>query len=233
MSDVLLELEGLLPRIPQAVTHQKVSHQIDRLFERLSDFASSTSRLSALLEISAMIDFKDEHVAEMEAASQDASDALIAAGDEASILRADEAYQDFKKTMGLAERFLRNHWKITVSRDYAPLSTIGRLLKQFSDTSDIGNRMEALGTRADQSTNIASVSELRETIRTLGEERRKLEAEKAAMTENSEVDDFLNKLASGEATLASVTPTVHQWLSDHGALEDLAVRPRESRATHF
>ncbi|WP_434730728.1 hypothetical protein [Rhizobium binae] len=233
MSDVLLELEGLLPRIPQAVTHQKVSHQIDRLLEKFSDFGSTRTRLSALLDISVLIDFDDEHVVEMKAASQDAAAALLKTADEASILRAEEAYQEFKTAIGLAERFLRNHWKLVVSRDYAPFSTIGRLLKQFGDTSDIGNRMEALGARADQSINIAIIAELRDTIRTLGEERSKLEAEKAAMTKNSEVDDFLNKLASGDATLASVTPTVHQWLSDHGALEDLAVRPRENRGTYF
>ncbi len=46
------------------------------------------------------------------------------------------------------------------------------------------------------------------------------------MTKNAEVDDFLTKLASGRATLSSVTPSVYSWLKEHDALVQLAVSPR-------
>lgn len=225
MTDVLAELETLLPRIPQAVSHQKVSNLVDRLFEKLADFQHSQTRLQAVIDICDLTDFADTYIAAMKAASREAAEALTGASDESTIEDAEDAYSELKKAIGSADRSVRQHWKDVVVRDYAPLATVGRLLRQFGDTNDIGDRMETLGTQADQSVNIASLAELRDTIRTLKAQRGKLEAEKAAMTKNPEVDEFLGKLAAGDATLAAVTPTVFQWLSDHGALAELAIRP--------
>ncbi len=205
-----------------------MSHQLDRLVEKLSDFHQVKLRLSALGDIADLIDFRDEHVREMEASSLYAGKALEAASDAASILQAEEAYGELKKAMQFADRSLRGRWR-TLASDFAALSTVGRMLRQFSDTEDVGSRMEALGTRAEQSVNLASAADLRDTINWLRLERSKLEAEKAAMTKNSEVDDFLAKLAVGEATLALLTPVVFQWIAEHGELEDFAIKPAEAK----
>lgn len=225
MSDVLDELEALLPRIPQAVSHQKVSNLVGRLFDKLLDFQQTQIRLQSILDISHLIDFVDDYISAMRSASREAAAALIAAGDEPTIEDAEDAYLELKKAIGFADRAVRHHWKAIILRDFTPLATVGRLLRQFGDTEEIGDRMETLGARADQSVNIASLAELRDTIRALKAERSELEAEKSAMTKNPEVDQFLAKLAAGDATLAAVTPTVFQWLSEHGALSELAVRP--------
>ncbi|NEJ17733.1 hypothetical protein GR211_33335 [Rhizobium leguminosarum] len=225
MTDVLDELESLLPRIPQAVAHQKVSNLVDRLFDKLLDFQQTQARLQAILDASDQIDFVDDYIISMRSASREAATALKAASDENTIEDAEEAYSELKKAISAADRAVRHYWKVVILRDFTPLVTVGRLLRQFGDTNDIGDRMEALGTRADQSINVASLTELRDIIRALKVERSQLEAEKAAMTKNPEVDQFLGKLAAGDATLATVTPTVFQWLSEHGALSELAVRP--------
>lgn len=225
MSDALAELESLVPRIPQAVSHQKVSDLVDRLFDKLIDFQQTQTRLQAILDIASLIDFADDYITVVKSASRDAATALTVASNETTMEDAEEAYSDLKKAVISTDRAIRHHWRAVVLRDYTPLATVGRLLRQFGDTNGIGDRMEAVGARADQSVNIANLAELRDAIRDLKAERSEVEAEKAAMTKNPEVDHFLGKLAAGDATLAAVTPTVFKWLSEHEALAELAVRP--------
>lgn len=225
MSDVLEDLEQLLPSIPAAVERQRVGAQLDRLNAKLTDFSSATGRFTAVSTVALLIGLDDENIAEMREAALDAGRCLQSAVDETSLDLAGRSYDEFKTAISTAEKALRYHWRAVVTNDYKPIGVVGTLLRRFGDTLDIGERMVSLAERAERSIGLP-ILDLSNEIASLVRVRANLEAEKASMTKNGEVDDFLTKLASGRATLSSVTPSVYSWLREHDALDQLAVSPR-------
>ncbi|MBY3101166.1 hypothetical protein HFO69_26220 [Rhizobium laguerreae] len=225
MSDALEELEQLLPSIPAAVERQRVGAQLDRVNAKVGDFSNVTAKFTIIRSVAALIDFYDENIAEMREAALDAGRLLKEAFDESTLDLAGRSYDDLKTAISVAERSTRGQWRTVVTNEYRPIAVVGALLQRFGDTLDIGRRMVALAERADRSTAL-SITELPAEIAALASDRTKLEAEKAGMTKNGEVDDFLTKLAAGKATLSSVTPSVFSWLSEHDALDQLGVSPR-------
>ncbi|MBB4509545.1 hypothetical protein [Rhizobium leguminosarum] len=225
MSDALEELEQLLPSIPAAVERQRIGAQLDRVNAKLSDFSNVTARFTVVGKVAALIDFYDENFSEMKEAALDAGRQLCGAADETTLDLAGRSYDDFKTAISAAERSIRYQWRTVVTNDYKPIAIVGTLLQRFGDTLEIGRGMVALAGRADRSTAL-SMADLPAEIASLSNDRSKLEAEKASMTKNGEVDDFLTKLAAGKATLSSVTPSVYSWLREHDALEQMAVFAR-------
>ncbi|MBY5645554.1 hypothetical protein [Rhizobium leguminosarum] len=225
MSDALEELEQLLPSIPAAVERQRVGAQLDRVNAKLSDFSSVTARFTAVGKVAALIDFRDENFSEMKEAAIDAGRHLQGAADETTLDLAGRSYEDLKTAISAAERSIRNQWRTVITNDYKPLAVVGALLQRFGDTLETGRAMVRLAERADRSIAL-SMADLPAEIASLSNDRSKLEAEKASMTKNGEVDEFLTKLAAGKATLRSVTPSVYAWLREHDALEKMAVFAR-------
>lgn len=225
MSDALLDLEQLLPSIPAAVERQRVGVQLDRLNAKLADFSSATGRYTAVSTVAILIGFNDENVADMSEAALDAGRCLKSAVDEVTLEVAGRSYDDLKTAISAADKAVRYHWRTVVTNEYRPIGVVGSILQRFGDEFDIGKRMIALAERAERSTGL-QILDLSNEIPSLIKIRADLDAEKASMTKNSEVDDFLTKLASGRATLSSVTPSVYSWLREHDALDQLAVSAR-------
>lgn len=225
MSDALVDLEQLLPSIPAAVERQRVGVQLDRLNTKLADFSSATARYTAVNTVALLIGFNDENIADLREAALDAGRCLQAAIDETTLEVAGRSYDELKTAISAAEKAVRFHWRTVVTNEYKPIGVVGSLLQRFGDALDIGERMVTLAERAERSTGLP-ILELSSEIASLVRVRADLDAEKAGMTKNAEVDDFLTKLASGRATLSSVTPSVYSWLKEHDALDQLAVSPR-------
>ncbi|SCB37727.1 hypothetical protein [Rhizobium hainanense] len=225
MSDALMDLEQLLPSIPAAVERQRVGVQLDRLNAKLADFSNATGRYKAVCTVSLLIGFNDENITDMREAALDAGRCLKSAVDEATLEVAGRSYDDLKAAISAADKATRYHWRTVVTNEYRPIGVVGSLLQKFGDALDIGERMIALAERAERSTGL-QILDLSNEIASLVGIRADLEAEKADMTKNGEVDDFLTKLASGRATLSSVTPSVYSWLREHDALDQLAVSSR-------
>ncbi|TBC02929.1 hypothetical protein [Rhizobium ruizarguesonis] len=225
MSDALVDLEQLLPLIPAAVERQRVGVQLDRLNTKLADFSSATVRYTAVSKVALLIGFNDENIADMRGAALDAGRCLKSAVDETTLEAAGRSYDDLKTAISAADKAARYHWRTVVTNEYKPIGVVGSLLQRFGDALDIGERMIALAERADRSTGLL-ILDLSNEIPSLVGIRADLDAEKASMTKNGEVDDFLTKLASGRATLSSVTPSVYSWLREHDALDQLAVSSR-------
>jgi hypothetical protein len=224
-SDALEELEQLLPSIPAAVERQRIGAQLDRVNAKLNDFTSTKVRYAAVGAVAVLIDFDDENISEMRAAALDAGRDLRAAVDENTLDLAGRSYDDLKAAILAADKAARFQWRTIVANEYKSIAVVGALLQRFGDTVDVGKRMVALAERADRSAALP-ISELSAEIASIVSARANLEAEKASMTRNGEVDDFLTKLALGRATLSSVTPSVFSWLKDHDALDQLGVSPR-------
>ncbi len=225
MSDALVDLEQLLPSIPAAVERQRVGVQLDRLNAKLADFSNATARYTAVSAVALLIGFNDENITDMREVALDAGRCLKSAVDEATLEVAGRSYDDLKAAISAADKAARYHWRTVVTNEYRPIGVVGSLLQKFGDALDIGERMIALAERAERSTGL-QILDLSNEIASLVGIRADLDAEKASMTKNGEVDDFLTKLASGRATLSSVTPSVYSWLREHDALDQLAVSSR-------
>ena len=232
MMDALDELERLLPELGPSLERRRLGESLGHVVDALRDFDRHVRRLKAILEIAQETEFRAEPrqaeaLRELIDAAELAADGMLkaATADDLKIVKDD--YKEFVKTMTKIDRdIIRPHWARIVERDFKPLVAIGTLLEKIDGVSDLGHRLVECGRDAGNSlANMPLVETLRDDIRRLGEERVLLEAERASLTNESEVEAFLNALAEGRATLRIATEKVRAWLEQNGALDSFSIRP--------
>ena len=232
MSDVLEDAEALLIELPEAVSRRALGERLSQALNALKNADHQIARMQALIETADEIGYgKSEH--QREALDEMVHCALgvgegLEAAEEAETLRvAVFEYQDnLAKAIAALERLLREHWR-TVSADrFQPMIGLGALLTSMNVANNLGGRLVACGQRGVAATAPSTAPELLATIRALFADFSRLQAERAAEIGDDEVGDFINALAEKKATLTMITPKVLAWLSDHDALDRLAINPR-------
>ena len=232
MTDALDELERLLPELGPSLERRRLGESLGRVVDALRDYDRHVRRLKAILEIAQETEFsaeprQAEALRELMDAAELAADGMLKAATADDLKIVEDDYTEFAKTMAKTDRDnIRPHWARIVERDFKPLVAIGTLLEKIEGVSDLGRRLVECGRDAGNSlARTPPVETLRDDIRRLREERVSLEAERASLTNESEVDAFLNALAEGRATLRIVTEKVRAWLEQNGALDSFSIRP--------
>jgi hypothetical protein len=232
MSSPLENLEQLLPELPAAIERRSVGHMLAKTIEALNDSNRQAERLRAVIDIARETGFETDssQAAALEdvlTIARETADELLKADTADQLRMAQECYSELKKSVNRIEvQQIRPHWRRVVQRDFEPFITIGSLLEQIDHTADLGRRLSACGSAAERTTEPMVAESLRDAIRKLRADRASLESERLSVTEDPEVDSFLNALASGEATLKMVTERVHRWLVKNDALDRFAITPR-------
>lgn len=233
MTDALDELERLLPELKPSLERRRWGESLWRVVDALRESDRHVRRFKAILEIARETDFsaeprQAEALSELMDAAELAADGMLKAANADDLKIVQDDYTEFTKTMAKTDRdSIRPHWARIVERDFKPLFAIGALLEKIEGVSDLGRRLVACGREADNSlARTPSIEALRDEIRRLREDRAALEAERASLTNEPEVDAFLNALAESQATLRIVTGAVRDWLDRNGALDSFSIRPR-------
>lgn len=233
MTDALDELERLLPELEPAIERRRLGESLGRVVDALRDSDRHVRRFKAILEIARETEFsaeprQAEALEELMDAAELAADGMIKASTADDLRVVQDEYKKLTEAMTKTDRDgIRPHWERIVERDFKPLDAIGELLERIDGVSDLGRRLVECGRKADESVRSKPPAEaLRDNIRRLREDRAALEAERASLTNEPEVDAFLNALAQGRATLRTVTEKVRDWLEQNGALDSFSIRPR-------
>lgn len=233
MTDALDELERLLPELEPALERRRLGESLGRVVDALRESDPYIRRLKAILEIAHETDFSAEPrhaetLRELIETAKSAAEEMLKANTVDDLKVVQDEYKEFAKVMANADvHAIRPHWAGIVARDFKPLGAIGRLLERIDGVSDLGHRLVECSRKADESVRSkASAEALRDSIRRLREERLELEAERDSLTNEPEVDAFLNALAEGRATLRIVTEKVRVWLDQNGALDSFSILPR-------
>jgi hypothetical protein len=231
MSAALEQLETLLPELPSAVERRQIGESLGKTAEAIKDSTRQIQRLIAVVEIARETGFNSDRnqaaaLNDLIDASKDAAEMMLRAETADQLRSVQEAYRDFNLALVQVDRQLRPHWRRVVERDFTPLSAIGSLLGRIDSTSNLGQRLIACGREAEQISDRIAAEALRDAIVRLRQEREKLEAERISVTKEPEVDEFLNALAEGDATLQLVTERVYSWLKKNGALDRFKITPR-------
>lgn len=229
MSDALVEAEGLLRELPDAVVRQKLGERLRQAMVSLSTADHQISRIVAVLELSQIVDFgrteeQCEQLLEMKECAVEIGTLLEKAEDAEELHRAVYEYDNtLKKSLSALERAVREKLRAVAAARFQPLVAFGELLTLMNVPNNLGARLVDCGKRGLRAVSIVPLSELLATVRALLAELDTLQEERAAEIGDSDVGGFINALAENRATLAMVTPKVHEWLQKHSALERLVI----------
>jgi hypothetical protein len=231
MSDHLIELEGLIERLPDAVSQRRLGDYLNQATEKLKGAPQSAVKLDALLSIAAAADFMGdgdpEHV--VNSARHTAIElgvSLAEANDESSLREALWAYdKEFVPAMGRLDRAVRSRIRARALEEYHPLIAYGALLGNIAATADLGARLTAFGRKATAATDQLAPAELLATVQAHAREYLELQAARTALVGAVDVGAFLNALAERRATLEMITPEVWAWLTENKALGQFSVSP--------
>lgn len=232
MSDALVEAEALLTELPDAVVRRKLGDRLSKAVSALRTADRQIARATALLGLSRLVEFGK--TAEQRAALEEMVDCaneigslLEEAEDEEQLRSAIYEYENsLPKALSALERAIRERWRVVAADRFQPLIGIGDLLTSMNVSDNLGNRLAECGRRGLAVANIGVIADLLAAVRALLEELETLQKERAAEIGDDEVGGFINALAEKRATLAMVTPKVHDWLDKHRALERLGINPR-------
>lgn len=230
MTDVLGELESLLPELPMALERRSLGESLARVASLLNDIILAAQRLSDIFDTADLIGFGDvpeaaEKMDDLSDAAKDMASLLINANDAASLHQIERDLPHFKSTIASALLAIKQRWRTEVAADYRPFLSLGQLLSKIDHSNSLGVRMVKLGEDANASLSVTQADQFKLAVERLIDTRRLLESEKTSFTADEQVDNFLNGLAQGQAKLRSVSPDVFRWLSEHDALDLFEVRP--------
>lgn len=232
MSDVLEEAEALLVQLPDAVSRRKLGERLGQAVAALRTADHQIARMKALLETIDLTGYgkvgaQSEVVDDMVECALSVGEALADAEDAEALRKAVYEYTEtLNKAISTLERAMREHWRTAAADKFQPLIGLGGLLSAMNVANNLGPRLIACGQRGVTGSDAGSAPERLAIIRQLIADYDALQAERAAEIGDDEVGDFINALADKRATLAMVTPRVHAWLTDHGALGTLGVTTR-------
>jgi hypothetical protein len=232
MIDLLEDAEALLDQLPEAVTRRKLGERLSQAVDALRNVDRQIARIKALLELSRIVEFGQ--TADQRATLHEMKDCATEIG--SSLEEADDAEQlrlavfEYQNSLNLAlgalERALRERWRTVATDRFLPLIGSGELLASMNVSNNLGSRLAECGRKGLASPNTGSIIDLLPVVRSLLADFDALQFERAAEVGDDQVGDFVNALAENRATLAMVTPKVHEWLNDHHALERLQITAR-------
>lgn len=231
MTSTLERLESLLPQLPSAVERRHLGESLRKLIEAIEDSPRQIQRLAAILEIAQETGFRSDvnqaaTLKDLIESGREAADMMLMAETPEHLRSVQDSYKEFIFALMNLDRQLRPHWRRIVEQDFAPLSAVGSLLEKIGNASDLGKRLAKCGRQAQEMSDKLSAVEFRDAIVRLLREKTLLEAERTSLTNDSEVDQFLNALAEGNATLLLVTLRVQDWLEKNGALDRFSITAR-------
>jgi hypothetical protein len=232
MSDALVEAEVLLTELPGAVARRKLGDRLSKAVIALTTADRQIARIAALLDFSRIVEFgktadQAAALAEMKEVATNIGASLEEAEDEEELRFAVYEYENsLPKALSALERAVRERWRVVAADRFQPLIGIGDLLTCMNVPNNLGGRLVVCGRNGLAAANVGSITDLLATVRALLADLEALQEERAAEIREDEVGDFINALAEKRATLAMVTPKVHDWLEEHSALERLGINPR-------
>lgn len=230
MTDVLGELESLLPELPVALERRSLGESLARVASLLNDISFASQRLSDVFDTADLVGFGDvpeaaEKMDDLSDAAKNMASLLINANDAASLHQIERDLPHFKSTIASALLAIKQRWRTEVAADYRPFLSLGQLLSKIDHGNSLGVRMVKLGEEANVSLSVTQADQFKLAVARLIDTRALLESEKTSFTADEQVDNFLTGLAQGQAKLRSVSPEVFRWLSEHDALDLFEVRP--------
>lgn len=231
MTDNLVELEALLPKLPEAVSQRRLGDQLSNATEKLKGAPQQAAKLEVLLALSAVVMGPEggdlgEVIAKTRRSAIDLGESLSEAEDETSLREALWAYEkEFTPALHSFDRAVRARVRAKAQSEYQPLIAYGALLGKIGATAELGARLTAFGQKAVAPVDQLQPLDLLEVVRRNDREFGQLQADRAALVGSDAVGAFLNALAERRATLNMVTPEVWTWLTENGALSQFSVSP--------
>lgn len=228
MSDILEQLEALLPELPSAVERQRLGQQLDISAEKLRTGLQEAERLKALLDLTTLLgldghDHRDDVVEAREEAGGVGA-ALLATEDAAQLKQATDRYErDFLPALKRLHRNLIQRWDVVSTRDFRPLIQVGEMLQRLDQGSDLGADLASSGRDATSYKPGASASEFLNSVSDLLTRREQLQEQRRKNYGEGAIAAFVNALAEDRASLEMVTPEVRRWLDEHDASKRLLV----------
>jgi hypothetical protein len=229
VSDPLEDLEKAAELLPAAAAGVKLGDQAKQKLERFTEVARHERRLKAAIELAAMLGGQDDtqmqsQVKRVLEAADDAADAMKEVDDEPSLGDAVTEFQTFVQSLSTLEVAVRPLWTRVIEQQYAPLQSVGALLKAFPNASDLGRRMVEAAQAAQKHAQ-TPVIELPAIVKPLAKLRGELIEEQQEVAGDPKVSAFLQALADDRATLDLLHEEVLKWLDGQGALSKLKVSP--------
>lgn len=228
MSDILEQLEALLPELPSAVERQRLGQQLDVSAEKLRNGLQEAERLKALLDLTTLLGLDGhDHQDDVDEAREEAGAvgaALLATEDAAQLKQATDRYErDFLPALKRLHRNLIQRWDVVSTRDFRPLIQVGEMLQRLDQGSNLGADLASCGRDATSYKPGASASEFLNKVSDLLTRREQLQERRRTNYGDGAIAAFVNALAENGASLEMVTPEVRRWLDEHGASKWLRV----------
>lgn len=232
MSDILVEAESLLEQLPDAVGRRRLGQRLSQAVTALRNVEHQVSRMAALVELAPLVEFggtaeQRDLLEEMTETAAEIGEKLEIADSEETLRLAVHEYENgLPPAIRTLEMAVRERWRALVNERFAPMIGIGQLLSSMNVRDNLGGRLADCGREAQSATGASGAIELVGQVRGLLTDFEKLQIERAGEIGDDDVGEFINALAERRATLAMVTPKVHDWLEEHHALDRLGINPR-------
>ena len=234
MTDKLEMLEGLIDELPEAVERRKLADRLGRSMDSLRDADYQIGRLVAVLDLAGLLQLGDVEaelrmLADLRKEAWEIGRALATASTDDALRDGVYDYEHgFKKAIVTAERAVRDRWLSLSTDRFSSIRLLGDLLVSIGVEVDLGRRMQDCASHglATSGTTMRTADILPHARKLLAELDR-LQEERARTIRPGAIGGFINALAERHATLAMVTPEVHTWLAEHGALERFSLSPRQ------
>lgn len=223
--DYLVELECLLPQLPEAVQQRRLGDSLKRAAEDLKGAQQVAEDLRCSTEIAELIDYRDDQLEEALERAEEIGEALENA-DSAERLAA--ALNDYRTELLASVRTLKSgvraRWRQVRSERFGPLLGVGELLSGMKgEISELGAQFVALNQNAMAVKDETSLKAMLEEVRLVFSEYERLKQVRGKLVGADEVGDFLNAVAEGRARLSMVSDAVRTWLERNGALDRFSV----------
>lgn len=231
MSDPLEELETLLEQLPEAVDRRRLG---DRLNQSMVTLRSADHNIERIEAVAQLADLTGMTAGGQGQVVQKLRDEALEVGEWLESASSDDDLRDavyeydkvLLRTLANCELAVRNHWSVLAAQTFRPLVAFGELLQRINVEPELGARLVETGRRAVKAVDMGSAKALSSEVRELLAEKDALQAERAERISEGEIGSFITALAEHKATLEMVTPKVHEWLTDNGALDRFSIAPR-------
>jgi hypothetical protein len=230
MSDALLELESLLDDLPNAIDRRRLGDRLTQSMATLQNADHNIERIAAVIELADLTGMTEaghgQAVQRLKEEALEVGEWLETASSDEDLRDATYEYDKvLLRTLTNCELTVRNHWQVSAAQRFRPLLALGELLQRINVRPDLGHRLADTARRALNAGQTGSAKSLSADVKGLIAEEEALKAEQAELMSEGEIGSFITAVAERKATLAMVTPKVHEWLSRNGALDRFAISP--------
>ncbi|MCA3757234.1 MAG: hypothetical protein IM669_06875 [Phenylobacterium sp.] len=230
MTDVLVELESLVPQMASGLEARRLHTSLGRASEKLVEVPRQARRFEALVDAALALGVASDVTASRslrEAAEEadEIGDLLEGAKSAEDLQYATQELPKLNQALTRLEGVVRQLWRQVVQTEFQSLVAVGDLLTRIERTRDLGERLAEVGRQAvGLAERNGPAEQLGPEIANLRQRRAALDLELHQLTDNPEVDEFLGAVTRDSATLRHVTPAVSEWLERSNALDAFAVR---------